>query len=409
MAETNKVSSITTTPSLNARQARRLALVRGGLLKPDWTRLPRSATGNGRRARQAAWKIISRFGYLQLDTVAISGARSHSIVLMSRLGGASPQLGESLLAPKEPLFEYWGHEASWIPVDLYPAFEFRRQEYRHHPWWGDVLGEHPEEADALLRRIRDEGPLRSLDLEGRSGSGWDIKLSKKLASAFWSRGDLAIRERSNFQRSFDLAERVIPQFLRDRPQPFDEALPNLLMRAIRGLGWAQTGTLAATWRLKNLQSEVRTALSRLVEEGQLTQCDLVTSDGKRFRGWVRPSDLELVPRLDRLRPRKSRGVLLSPFDPLLWDRNRVWRLFEFDQILEIFKPKPLRRYGYYCLPVLAGDRLIGRVDLKADRANRRLRILSERLETDRPQSHDRSAVESALQRFAEATELALDR
>ena len=300
----------------------------------------------GRRAREAAWTVVSRFGYLQLDTVAISGARSHTIVLLSRIEGMEPSLGEALLGPGEPLFEYWGHEASWIPIDLYPTFEFRRQEFRHHPWWGDVLGEHPVEADRLLKRIRDEGPLRSLEMEGRSGAGWDIKLEKRIASAFWSRGDLAIRERKNFQRTFDLAERVIPQRFRDRPQSFETAIKTLLMRALCGFGWAQTGTLTATWRLRNLKQEVGSALRELMDENQIERCDLVTEEGRRFAGWIRSPDLELIARLDRLRPRRDRGVLLSPFDPLLWDRTRVQRLFGFDQVLEIFKPKSQRIYGW---------------------------------------------------------------
>ncbi|MEJ2084322.1 MAG: crosslink repair DNA glycosylase YcaQ family protein, partial [Acidobacteriota bacterium] len=274
--------------SLSVRQARRLALLRAGLLKPAWTGLPRSAIGRGQRARRAAWAVISRFGYLQLDTVAISGARSHTIVLLSRIGGLEPELGEALLVPGEPLFEYWGHEASWMPLDLYPTFEFRRRQYRHHPWWGDVLGENPTRADLLLRRIRDDGPLRSLDMEGSGGSGWNTKLSKRIASAFWSRGDLAIRERRNFQRVYDLAERVIPAELLQAPEPFDRALRTLLMRAIAGFGWAQTGTLTATWRLRNMKSEIDRELRNLVDDGRLIECDLVDREAKHYRGWIRP-------------------------------------------------------------------------------------------------------------------------
>jgi uncharacterized protein YcaQ len=371
--------------------------------------MPHSASGSGRRSRKAALAVVSRFGYLQLDTVAIAGARSHAIVPLSRIDGFDPTLGEALLAPGEPLFEYWGHEASWIPLDLYPTFEFRRQEFKHHPWWGDVLGQHPVEADKLLQRIRDEGPLRSLDMEGRGGTGWDIKLNKRIASAFWSRGDLAIRERRNFQRIFDLAERVIPQEFRDHPEDFPTALKTLLIRALSGLGWAQTGTLTATWRLRNLRSEVASALQELTEDKQIECCDLVTDAGKRYPGWIRPIDLEQVPGLDRLRPRRERGVLLSPFDPVLWDRLRVRRLFEFDQLLEIFKPKPQRIYGYYCLPVLAGDRLIGRVDLKADRRSKKLQVLAELYEEDPIPAADRSALEGALERFAKSVSLSIQR
>ena len=153
-------------PSLSVRQARRLALARSGVLKPELTGLPGRAAGRGKRARSRCHAVIGRFGYLQLDSVAISGARSHSIVLGSRLAGLAADLGEQLLAPGEPLFEYWGHEASWLPLELYPYFEFRRREYRVHPWWGDILGEHAKLSQSILDRIKAEGPVRSIDLEG---------------------------------------------------------------------------------------------------------------------------------------------------------------------------------------------------------------------------------------------------
>jgi len=389
------------TESLSLRMARRLALSRAGLLKPTWTGLPSRAAGNGARARKGAHAILGRFGYLQLDSVAVSGARSHALVLLSRLEGFDPALGEQLLAPGEPLFEYWGHEACWLPMDLYPTFGFRRRDYAHHPWWGDVLGENPKLADELLVRIREHGPVRSLDLEGDSGEhdGWARKLTSRVVLAFWCRGDLAIRSRRNFQRTFDLAERVIPADLRktniDRPQ----ALKTLLLRALAGHGWSTTGTLAATWRLRNLRTEIATALDELVAEAQVVPCTLETPGSSPIRGWARPEDLALADRLDALRPRQHRGVLLSPFDPVLWDRGRVQQLFDFDQILEIFKPKAQREYGYYCLPVLAGERLVARVDLKADRKHRKIALLSTHFEADPVPAVHREAVASAIERY----------
>ena len=158
--------------TLTQLEARRLALARAGLLKPEWTSLPAKAKGAGRRARKTCHAVISRFGYLQLDTVSIAGARSHALVLHSRLDGWDPALAEELLRPGEPLFEYWGHEASWLPIELYPVFAFRRRAFRHHPWWGDIVGQHPKVTRDLRRRIRDEGPLRSADLEGEGSRGW---------------------------------------------------------------------------------------------------------------------------------------------------------------------------------------------------------------------------------------------
>ncbi len=393
--------------TLSVREARRLALARAGLLQPERTGLPRRATGRGKRALGAAAAVIQRFGYLQLDTVAVAGARSHAIVLASRLAGFDPAVGEELLRPGAPIFEYWGHEASWIPLELYPAFEFRRREYRHHPWWGDLVGQHPEVARRLRRRIREEGPLRSVDMEGEGGRGWwDLKVAKKVASALWSSGELAIRERRGFQRTYDLAERVIPEELRTRPLPRRDGLEALLLKALDGHGWAATGTLASTWRLGNRRRELAAALHRLAEQGEVEACALENPGGRPTPGWIRPADRELAARLERARPRRDRGVLLSPFDPLLWDRSRVRRLFGFEQMLEIFKPAPKRIYGYYCLPVLAGERLVARLDLKADRKRGRLEVLSRRFEGSggaRPASAaDGEAARTALGRWAAA-------
>jgi hypothetical protein len=324
------------------------------------------------------------------------------MVLLSRLDGFDADLGEALLQPGEPLFEYWGHEASWLPLELYPLFEFRRREFRHHPWWGDVVGAHPQVAEDLRRRIRDEGPLRSLDLDGEGSRGWwDLKVAKRVATALWSSGELAIRERRNFQRSFDFAERVIPESLRTTPVAEDEAVRQLLLRALDGHGWAASGTLARTWRLVNRGPQIEQAMATVAECGDVVPCRLL-ADGRPVAGWIRPRHLELAQRLDAVRPPRDRGVLLSPFDPLLWDRTRVRLLFGFDQVLEIFKPAPQRRYGYYCLPVLAGERLVARVDLKADRRSGTLDVLACHYEQDGARAAERSATRSALERYAGA-------
>jgi uncharacterized protein YcaQ len=391
--------------TLSIRAARRLALARAGLLTPEPTGLPRRARGRGPSAFAAAEAVIGRFGYLQLDTVSVAGARSHTIVLLSRLEGLDAAVGEGLLRPGAPLFEYWGHEASWIPLSLYPAFEFRRREFRRHPWWGDLVGENPKVASELRRRIREDGPLRSAEMEGRGSKGWwDLGVMKRVASALWSSGELAIRERRNFQRTYDLAERVIPEELRRRPLSTADGLEALLLTALGGHGWATTGTLAATWRLKNRKAELVASLRRLQDKGAVLACALESSDGSPTMGWIRPADRELAARLERARPRDDTGVLLSPFDPLLWDRSRVARLFGFEALLEIFKPAPQRLYGYYCLPVLAGEHLVARVDLKADRKRGALRVVSAHFEKARATvaKRDRQAARAAVDRYAGA-------
>jgi hypothetical protein len=393
--------------SLSVADARRLALARAGLLKPEWTGLPR-----GRKAsrREAAFEVIRRFGYLQLDTVSVAGARSHGIVLHSRLPGLDPEAPESLLRPGAPLFEYWGHEASWIPVELYPAFAFRRKEFQTHPWWGDLIGDNPRVAASILDRVRNEGPLRSSDLEGRASSGWwNLSEAKKVVSALWSAGTLAVRERRNFQRTYDLAERVIDAKWRETELSLPESMKVLLLRALEGHGWATTSTLAATWRFRFLRKEISTALEELEEEGAIRKCPVQEKAASRLAGWIRPEDLDLAARLRRLRlaPREiDEGVLLSPFDPILWDRARVKLLFGFHQVLEVFTPAPRRKYGYYCMPVLAGERLVARCDVKAEKAKGALRALSFHYEKG-ASAAGRRATKRALGRYAASLGLKL--
>jgi hypothetical protein len=310
------------------------------------------------------------------------------------------------------LFEYWGHEASWMHMDLYPCFAFRRRAFRVHPWWGDLLGQHPRMVDSILGRAREQGAFRSVDLQGSGGPGWwDIKLSKRIAEALWSAGELAVASRRHFHRSFDLPERVIPESIRRQSVSDEDAFDTLLLKALAGHGWASTGTLAATWRLVNCRALVEQSLGRLVDAGRIVPCQL-HAKRRELGGWIRPEDLALAAELDNARPRRDRGVLLSPFDPLLWDRERVRLLFQFDQVLEIYKPAGARRYGYYCLPVLAGDRLIARVDLKAERKAGRLRVLACHYEDNGARGtaapRERQAVDHALCRFAHSVRLAVD-
>ena len=385
--------------SITIHQARRLALARAGLLKPAWTGMPKHARGRGASARRACGEIVRRFGYLQLDSIGVAGARTHGLVLMSRLDGFDPSLAEELLQPGEPLFEYLGHEACWQPMEDWPLFAFRRRELQDRPRWGRFVNEHRQQANELLRRIEEEGPLRSVDFESRRHShAWNVKITTIVASALWGTGELAIRERRGFQRIYDLTERVIPDDVRSHSIAAEEVLPLLVLKALDGHGWARQGTVADTWRLKNKGREIRQALGRLEEAGMIVACELQDNDGGKIPGWIRGEDLELVARLDRIRPRKDRGVLLSPFDPVLWDRNRVAALFGFDQVLEIYKPAKDRVYGYYCLPVLAGDGLVARVDLKCDRKTALVEVLSTRFEDAKPTTAHREAVRSAVER-----------
>ena len=388
--------------TLNTRQVRRLALLRGGLLRPEWLGLPSTARARGVSAVGRCHQWIEHFGYLQLDAVAVAGARTHGIVLASRLSGLDANTAESLLSPGQPVFEYWGHEACWLPLSMYPLFAFRRDDFRIHPWRGDLLTEHATLAAQLLERAREEGPFRSIDLDGERRPGWwNLKLAKLVAEALWSSGALVIRERRNFQRIYDLPERVIPAPLLEAQVPLDEAFRALLLRALAGHGFATTGLLAATWRLRNLRPAIDLALQVLVESGDILPAEYL--DGKRKQaGWLLAADAERLDRIESARLHGGRGVLLSPFDPVLWDRARVQTLFNFEQHIEIYKPAAERQYGYYCLPVLAGERLIGRVDLKAEREVGSLNVLALHREPAKRSdtARDAAAIEHALERFA---------
>ena len=393
---------------LNTRQVRRLALVKAGLWHPEWLNLPPTSRARGQQTEQRCHAYINHFGYLQLDTVPVSGARTHGIVLTSRLRGFDTRTAEVLLRPQQPLFEYWGHEACWLPISLYPTFAFRRRAFAVHPWWGDLLSEHPRLARSVMDRARD-GAFRSTDLEGERHPGWwNIKLAKRIAEALWSAGHLVIRERRNFQRIYDLPERVIPSDLLGQDVPATESYKRLLLLALAGHGWATTGVLAATWRLRNCRVELLQALESLREGGAVLPCSF-DSGARRYEGWITPADVELLERIEPTRLRTTQGVLLSPFDPLLWDRARVKALFNFAQILEIYKPAASRQFGYYCMPVLVGERLIGRVDLKADRSAGLLRVVNAHREPAQPKSAtvDARAYQHALQRFAGAVGLEL--
>ncbi len=357
-------------PTISQQEARRLALHCSGLLgNSNW---PKTVKRSNHSVEAAA--AVARMGYLQLDTIPISGARSHGLVLASRLPNYRAADAENLLGATDSLFEYWGHEVSWLPLSLYGALEFRRQEFHHLPWWSDMVKEHPQWVEEIMSRIEDEGPLCSRDFKGDVADGsWYSRPSRRVLAALWSSGELAVHNRIGFERHFDLTERVIP--LKDCPAlPEAEGVALLLESAAALHGWATPTTLCETYRLRRNRHAVAEALAMLFESGRLQLCDLVTQDGQRVAGTIRPEDLESAATLTGARG--PRGVLLSPFDPLVWDRKRAALLFGFEAIMEFFKPAAQRQYGYYCLPVLSGEHLVSRVDLRADRKGGTFEVLA---------------------------------
>ena len=292
-----------------------------------------------------------------------------------------------------------------MPLALWPAFEFRRRAYREHPRWVTFRREQKKVVAEVRRRAR-EGSFRSSDLDGERGSGWwDWKPAKVAAEWLWRTGELAIRDRRGFQRTYDLTERVIPDDVRARRVSLADAYRTLILLALEGHGWAETRTIADTFRLRRSRKEFVAAMRSLAEEGAVVPCSLRTDDGERA-GWIRPGDLDDAERVRDRCEGRDRAVLLTPFDPLLWDRARVRLLLGFEQVLEIYVPAAKRRFGYFCLPVLAGDWLVARVDVKARRRDGVLDVLACHFEAKRrvPAS-DRDAARRAVERHADALRL----
>ena len=261
------------------------------------------------------------------------------------------------------IFEYWAHEACLLPVEFWPLFRAAMED-GGRGWYGAVGRTHPHLADEIMAEIRERGPLASRHFEGAAGGGmWNWKPAKAMLERLWNHGDLVIAGRQGFQRVYDLAERVIPRAQLDAPMPSDrERLRTFAEQAVRARGVLTDAGVREHWRLKGGVARVRPAIDELVAEGRLRRLR-VDDDGADV---LVAADAEL----DRPAPRTA--VLLSPFDNLLWDRPFARRILGFDHLIEVYKPAPQRRYGYYVLPFLRGDRIVGRADLKSERQDGRL-------------------------------------
>jgi uncharacterized protein len=303
-------------------------------------------------------QAIHRLGAVQLDSISTVD-RAHRLTLTSRIGAYDEKELQTLLASGS-VFEYWAHEACLLPAELWPHCR-RTMEGDGH--WGihdRALREHAELVDPVLERIRAEGPLASRDFGGvRPGKDmWDRTPAKAVLEALWDRGVLVIAGRESFQRRYDLAERVIPQAVLDAPTPAeDETLRTLTHLAVRARGALTEPAIREHWRLKGGRARLHHHVLALVDEGLLREVH-VDDGGPPF--YVE-ADAELDG--DAAPP-----VLLCPFDNLLWDRPLLERLFGFRHVIEVYKREHERAYGYYVLPLLAGDLIVGRADLKADRA-----------------------------------------
>jgi uncharacterized protein YcaQ len=309
---------------------------------------------------------IRRLSGVQLDSIS-TVERSHRIVLTSRVGNY-PRGTVSALLSQGRIFEYWAHEACLLPVEDFPLFRWRMRGRGHWDSHDRALREHPEVAEHVLAEIQARGPLGSRDFEGEGGGGmWNWKPAKRVLDSLWDRGDLSIAGRQGFQRLYDLTERVIPRPVLDAPVPSDgDALRGLVLRAVRGRGALTESGIAEHYRVPGRRAAIRPYVDALVAEGQLQR--LAVDDG---------GPAVLVPAGMPLGERVSPGAtLLSPFDNLLWDRPFAERVFGFKHVMEIYKPPSQRVYGYYVLPLLRRDGIVGRADLKSDRKRGELRLLA---------------------------------
>jgi len=355
---------------LSAAEARRVAIGAQGLARPR-----PAGTPGARQLRIMA----ERLGAIQIDSVNVL-ARAHHLPGFSRLGPYDLADLDRLSqrAPRR-LFEYWGHEASLLPVRLHPHLRWRMDRAADEAWGGmrAVHRERPELLGQVLEDVRARGPVSARDLAAeerprRSGPWWDWSDVKRAVEfLFWS-GEVTSARRRGFERLYDVPERVIPRAILGAPTPpVDEAQRELVRTAARAYGVATERDLRDYFRLP--VAEARERVAELTEAGELLRVAV--------EGWREPAYLHAHAKV----PRQATGAaLVAPFDPLVWERSRALRLFGMRYRIEIYVPAPQRVHGYYVLPFLLGERLVARVDLKADRQAGVLRVQAAHAEPAAP-------------------------
>jgi uncharacterized protein YcaQ len=347
------------TERLPAGLARRIALAAQGFADP------RPSAGIGTRQLR---RLTERLAVVQIDSVNVL-SRSHYLPAFSRLGSYPRAALDDLTARRHAVFEYWAHEASFLPVRLQPYLRWRMAAAEQHAWGNMVRlqRERPGFVAEVLERVRADGPLKAGDLlEGRrerSGEMWDWHAGKVALEWLFFTGEVTATHRTtSFEKVYDLTERVLPAAVLQTPTPDPaDAVRELVRTASRALGVATERDLRDYFRLR--PEAARTAVAELADAGELVPVEVT--------GWGAPAWLDPEAR----RPRWIRArALLSPFDSLVWERPRVERIFGFRFRLEIYTPAAKRVHGYYVLPFLLGDQLVARADLKADRKAGVLRV-----------------------------------
>jgi hypothetical protein len=352
-----------------------------------------------RRTTPAAVEAtVRRLSAVQLDSIS-AVERSHRIVLTSRIG-AFPSGTESKLLGAGRLFEYWAHEACLLPIEDWPLFKWKMTRMRESGLWGrGTIDERPELARQVLDAIRERGPLGSRHFEGKGRGGmWSWKPAKEMLETLFAAGELVAVGRQGFQRLYELPERVIPRELLEAPAPTeDEYRRGYILRAVRGRGALTEKGISEHCRFPGGIALVAPYVDALVEQGLVRR--VAVEDGGP------PVVVAAKAELDGVVLARA-GVLLSPFENMLWDRAFVERVFGFRHVIEVYKRGHERLYGYYVLPFLYGDRLVGRADLKSDRAGGTLLVRALHLEPKVRASRGLDeALEKALARLARSVGL----
>ena len=352
--------------SFSPAAARRIALAAQGFGRPR-------PDAVGTRQLNLA---LERLGLLQLDSVNVL-ERSHYLPLFARLGAYDKALLDRLtFARSGPYREYWAHEAALVPLDDWPLFRWRMDDFRKHfETRGDDSWMAAEDKTLtwLRSELAEKGPLPASKIERDAGpkkaGWWDWDHVKRGLERMFRIGEVVSGGRTNFERTYALPEQVMATQLLERRVPREDAIHQLMSISGRAHGIGTLSDLADYFRLKTV--DAKPALERLVDEGELLPVTV--------KGWKKPAYLHRDARIPR---RIETVALLSPFDPVVWERERALRMFGFHYRIEIYTPAPKRVFGYYSLPVLVDDAIVGRIDLKNDRQRRVLRVQSAWREPD---------------------------
>lgn len=355
--------------------ARRLTVEKQGL-----TSWPGTVT------KDDIYQVIDRLGCLQIDTIHIV-ERAHHLTLWSRLGLHEKELLNELAYDDRKLFEYWAHAACYVPLEDYRFFispmRMREGEMleRLERWGGRAGGVSPDILDEVLERVRAEGPLATKDFEqrrkGPSKGWWDWKPAKVALEVLYGAGLLMVSHRENFQRQYDIAERVLPPWVDATEPTEEERIKFYITRTMASLGLVKPADVRGYYtpsyaRYKAFSKQLPSLMEEMRGDGEAVRYEV---DGARQPYYCLPEDSN---RLDDLADGLGHESvhLLNPFDNALWDKKRVETLFEFTAKLEAYTPAAQRKYGYYYLAILSGDRLVGRIIPKMDRKDRRLIVNS---------------------------------